>query len=110
MIEALADSDSDSDVDVPDAVGQLAEQFLALHRQGLTPDIEDYCLRYPEDADRIRNLFPTLLMVEQCGVAASGDSSSIKSGFAFFPRNISGASSWASRCPRIFTYIYAART
>jgi len=80
MIESLADSDSDSDVDVPDEVGQLAEQFLALHRQGLTPNIDDYCLRYPEFADRIRSLFPTLLMVEQCGVAASGDSFIIKSG------------------------------
>ena len=80
MIEALLDSDSDSDVDGPDAVGQLAEQFLALHRQGHAPDIEEYCLGYPEFALRIRNLFPTLLMVEQCG-KGSGDNSCTKSEF-----------------------------
>ncbi len=80
MIEAIADSDSDSDVDLPDAVGLLAEQFLALHRQGLTPDIDEYCSRNPKFADRIRNLFPTLLMVEQCGIA-SGDTPSTKSEF-----------------------------
>ena len=45
-------------------------RILALHRQGHAPDIEEYCLGYPEFALRIRNLFPTLLMVEQCGQRA----------------------------------------
>ena len=55
-------------------------RILALHRQGHAPDIEEYCLGYPEFALRIRNLFPTLLMVEQCG-KGSGDNSCTKSEF-----------------------------
>lgn len=66
-------ADSDSDIGIPDAIGVLADEFMAGHRQGLNPRIEDYCECYPELATRIRDVFSTLLLLEQCGVAATGE-------------------------------------
>ncbi len=66
-------ADSDSNVDTPDAIGALAEEFLSHVRQGLKPQIVDYCSRYPELASRINDLFPTLLMMEKCGEAATDE-------------------------------------
>ena len=71
-------SDSDSNIDIPEALGTIAEEFLSRHRQGDKPDIDEFCQRYPEIADRIRDLFPTLLMVEQIGDVS--DSQSVQFG------------------------------
>ena len=64
-------SDSDSGVDTPDALGELADEFIQQYRSGMNPDIDDYCQKYPECASRIRDLFPMLLLVEDCGVAGN---------------------------------------
>jgi WD40 repeat protein/serine/threonine protein kinase/tetratricopeptide (TPR) repeat protein len=48
----------------PNAVGKLADEFLARHRRGERPDISEYTERYPALADEIRDLFPALLMME----------------------------------------------
>jgi eukaryotic-like serine/threonine-protein kinase len=53
-------------------LGQLADEFTRGAREGKSPDIEDYAKNYPELADRIRQLFPTLMLLE--GMAAIGDS------------------------------------
>src|SRR5512136_1570588 len=53
-------------------LGQLAEEFTQRVREGKLPDIEEYAVRHPELALRIRELFPTLLLLE--GMAATGDS------------------------------------
>jgi serine/threonine protein kinase len=45
-------------------LAKLAEDFTARVRQGESPDIEAYALRYPQVAGRIRELFPTLLLLE----------------------------------------------
>src|SRR5262249_12858602 len=45
-------------------LGELAEEFSAKARQGLMPDIEEYAQRHPKLAERIRALFPTLLLLE----------------------------------------------
>ncbi len=50
-------------------LGGLAEEFTHRVREGKLPDIEEYARRYPELADRIRELFPTLMILE--GMAAS---------------------------------------
>ncbi len=72
MIEPFeCGSDADEPDDQVDAMGALAESFIASHRQGLHPCIEDYCVRFPELATRIRDLFPTLLLVEQLDVGTS---------------------------------------
>ncbi|MBL8819420.1 MAG: serine/threonine protein kinase [Planctomyces sp.] len=43
----------------------LATQFSEELRQGLGPSIELYARRYPPHADRIREIFPVLAMLEQ---------------------------------------------
>jgi hypothetical protein len=46
-------------------VEQLAEEFLARHRRGERPDIEEYTAKYPDLAEQIRDLFPALVMMEE---------------------------------------------
>ena len=47
---------------------QLADSFVQRLRSGDNPSVESYVCRYPELADEIKDLFPTLAMLEQCGV------------------------------------------
>ncbi len=53
----------------------LAEEFVERLRNGERPDISDYATRFPELQAEIRDLFPTLAMLEQAGkeVSRSGD-------------------------------------
>jgi serine/threonine protein kinase/WD40 repeat protein/tetratricopeptide (TPR) repeat protein len=60
-----------SAIDPIDPVGPLADEFLARHRRGEEPAVADYAERYPEHAERIRQLFPMLLAMEQAGPDAS---------------------------------------
>jgi len=55
---------TDSD-DWRDPVEELAEEFLDRHRRGERPSISEYVERHPQWAERIRKLFPTLLMMEE---------------------------------------------
>jgi serine/threonine protein kinase/Flp pilus assembly protein TadD len=48
-----------------DPVEELAEEFAARYRQGEHPSVEEYTEKYPELAERIRNLFPVLIAMEQ---------------------------------------------
>jgi eukaryotic-like serine/threonine-protein kinase len=48
-----------------DEVEKLAEEFVARYRRGEQPTPTEYAGRYPEHAERIRDLFPALLMMEQ---------------------------------------------
>ena len=50
--------------DTRDPVEMLAEEFLDRHRQGEHPTIREYAEAHPEWSDRIRSLFPTLMMIE----------------------------------------------
>jgi hypothetical protein len=45
-------------------LGELAEEFSRRVRQGQLPEIEEYAVRHPNLAERIRALFPTLLLLE----------------------------------------------
>jgi eukaryotic-like serine/threonine-protein kinase len=82
-------SDSDSAVDIPDALGVLAEEFIQQHRSGMNPDIDAYCRKHPECAARIRDLFPMLLLVEDCGVAVnSGHAESLPTPSPSLPERI----------------------
>jgi serine/threonine protein kinase len=51
---------------------QVAEEFTRGVRDGKLPDIEEYANRYPQLASRIRELFPTLMLLE--GMAGTSDS------------------------------------
>ena len=49
---------------------ELAEEFVQRHRAGDAPSIEEYIDRHPELADRIREVFPAMAMIEDVAVAA----------------------------------------
>jgi serine/threonine protein kinase/Flp pilus assembly protein TadD len=51
----------------PDPVGMLAEEFVERLRRGERPSITEYCRAHEELAPRIRELFPSLVMIEQLG-------------------------------------------
>src|SRR5262249_8949363 len=51
-------------IDVSALLGQLAEEFTARVRAGELPAVEEYAARHPAVAERIRALFPTLLLLE----------------------------------------------
>ena len=51
----------------------IADEFTREVREGKPRDIEEYARKYPELAERIRELFPTLMMLE--GMAAAGGAS-----------------------------------
>lgn len=45
-------------------VADLAEAFVESHRSGQCPCIDDYVQQHPHLEQEIRDLFPTLLVVE----------------------------------------------
>ena len=47
-----------------DPVEELAEEFLERRRQGESVSTDDYVRQYPQWSQRIRSLFPMLIMVE----------------------------------------------
>lgn len=57
----MQDLEPSSDASVLDA---LAEEFIARHRSGQRPSISEYVARQPDLAESIRELFPTLVMME----------------------------------------------
>jgi serine/threonine protein kinase/WD40 repeat protein len=64
-------------------LGKLADEFTGRVRDGDRPDVEDYAGRHPALADRIRALFPTLLMLE--GLAGPTARATGRSGETFGP-------------------------
>jgi serine/threonine protein kinase/regulator of sirC expression with transglutaminase-like and TPR domain len=50
-----------------DPLEALAEDFVRRLRAGERPPITEYTERHPQLAERIRGLFPTLIMLEQAG-------------------------------------------
>jgi hypothetical protein len=52
-------------------VEALAEEFLDRNRRGERPILDEYCQRYPELAEEIRDLFPILLRMEDLGAESS---------------------------------------
>jgi serine/threonine protein kinase/WD40 repeat protein len=51
----------------PDLFNDLAHDFAERYRRGERPPLSEYTERHPELADEIRELFPTLVMMEQLG-------------------------------------------
>lgn len=49
-------------------LAELADEFLTRYRRGERPSLTEYARQHPELADEIRELFPTLTMMEDaCG-------------------------------------------
>jgi WD40 repeat protein/serine/threonine protein kinase len=53
-----------------DPVGPLAEEFVARYRKGERPPLSEYIAQHPELAERIRQVFPLLAMMEEAGSGA----------------------------------------
>src|ERR1051326_6548196 len=47
-----------------DPVERLADEFLERFRQGERPDLTEYTEKYPHWAERIRKVFPALVLME----------------------------------------------
>ena len=55
-------SDSDADPLLP-----LAEEFAERYRRGERPSLREYTERYPQFAERIRQIFPAMVAMEDLG-------------------------------------------
>ena len=53
-------------------MGPLAESFVERYRRGERPSISEYARLYPELADRITRLFPTLVLMEELSPETDG--------------------------------------
>lgn len=56
-----------NDASAIDPLGSLAEEFIERYRLGERPSLSEYAGRHPELTDRIRQLFPALVMIEELG-------------------------------------------
>ena len=63
----MSDADSESD-----ALVDLAGEFADRHRRGERPSPAEYAERHPEMAERIRDLFPALMLMEEFGSVEVG--------------------------------------
>src|SRR5262245_8216359 len=71
----MAMSDNPS---VADPFGRIADEFVAEFRLGRRPSVDDYARRYPEFADDIKDILPTLVLMERAkSVGGSIDGESI---------------------------------
>ena len=50
-----------------DPVDELVEEFLERYRRGERPSLTEYTDKHPELAERIRAVFPALLVMEEIG-------------------------------------------
>jgi hypothetical protein len=60
-------------------IEQVAEKYLERRRRGEKPSVDEYARRYPELADEIRDLFPTLAMLEDCASAGGRPAETVPS-------------------------------
>ena len=63
--KALRADDLSVDDTDRDPFEELASEFSDRHRRGEMPSVEEYAEKYPELADEIRELFPTIAAMEQ---------------------------------------------
>ena len=70
-------------------LAELAEEFTAKVRSGELPRVEDYAARAPRMAERIRQLFPTLMLLEGlAGGTPSATPAVLQPGAEFGPYRI----------------------
>lgn len=50
---------------VADPFGRIADEFVAEFRLGRRPSVDEYARRYPEFADDIKDILPTLVLMER---------------------------------------------
>ena len=59
------------DSEIQDPLAPLADEFIQLCRVNGDITVEDFAKRHPDQADRIRRLFPSLLLVEKLSPGSS---------------------------------------
>jgi serine/threonine protein kinase/WD40 repeat protein len=57
-----------------DPLSPVLEEFVARYRRGERPVLTDYLARYPELAERIRVVFPMMMLMEEAGCSGSDSS------------------------------------
>jgi serine/threonine protein kinase len=62
-----------------DPLDPLAESFVAQLRRGEHPSVSEYTAKHPDLAERIRKVFPALVVLEELG-SVGGDGSNLSSG------------------------------
>jgi serine/threonine protein kinase len=60
---------SDDNPSTADPFGPIADEFVEAFRQGKRPSVEEFARRYPEHADAIRQMLPTLALMEKAKAA-----------------------------------------
>ena len=63
-----------------DPVDDLVDGFLERYRRGERPSLSEYTEKHPELAERIRSLFPALLVMEELGPGAGGSGGPVEKG------------------------------
>ncbi len=63
-----------------DPVDELVDGFLERYRRGERPSLTEYTEKHPELAERIRALFPALLIMEELGSRAGGSGGPVENG------------------------------
>ncbi len=63
-----------------DPVDELVDGFLERYRRGERPSLTEYTEKHPELAERIRALFPALLVMEELGSRAGGSGGPVENG------------------------------
>ena len=62
-----------------DPIDEVAQSFVDRYRRGERPSLTEYIERFPHLADRIRELFPALVMIEEAGpVVGPGTASLVR--------------------------------
>ena len=70
-----------------DPLVELAEEYADRFRRGERPALTEYTNKYPDLAERILNLFPTLVMMEEFGSVA-GPSTDLRTAAGTPPRQL----------------------
>jgi WD40 repeat protein/serine/threonine protein kinase len=71
-----------------DPLVDLAEEYAERFRRGERPTLTEYTDRFPDLAERIRKLFPTLVMMEEFGSVAGPSSDADSAGAGAPPRQL----------------------
>jgi hypothetical protein len=77
---------NDSSPSAADPFGQIADEFVAAFRQGKRPSVEEFIRRYPEHAEEIREILPTLVLMEKARSAEDTDDPRRPGGAAPLPQ------------------------
>jgi hypothetical protein len=77
-----------------DPLGRLAEEFLECYRRGEHPAPTEYARLHPELAERIRDLFPALAMLEEVRPGSGAAAAALPWASSTKPSRSHSAAAW----------------